>query len=210
MAKVLIWGAAGGIGRALTSALLSAGHTVLGAARTPPAIESPTFVPLEADVADDFAVSQAVYSAAQHTDALDLMIYAVGDITAGKIAELTRPTWQRIVDANLTGAYLTTHHTLPLLKPDATLIYIGALHERLRLPGLSAYAAAKAGLEAFADALAKEERKRKILVVRPGAVATPLWEKVPLRLPKDASTPDHAATAILAAWSEGKTGTVDL
>jgi len=39
---------------------------------------------------------------------------------------------------------------------------------------LSAYAATKSGLEAFADSLRKEQRKRRVLVVRPGAVATPL------------------------------------
>lgn len=210
MAQALIWGAAGGIGRALTAALLAAGHTVIGVARTPQQFDSPAFTPLEADITDDFAVGQAVYAAAQHTDALDLMIFAAGDITSGKVAELAMQDWQRIIAANLTGAYLTTRHTLPLLKPDATLIYIGAVHERLRLPGLSAYAAAKAGLEAFADALTKEERKRKILVVRPGAVATPLWDKVPLRLPKDASDADHIAEAILTAWAEGKIGILDL
>ena len=58
--------------------------------------------------------------------------------------------------ANLSGAYLATHHSLPLLAEDAHLVFLGAVSERLRLPGLSAYAAAKAGLEAFGEALGKE------------------------------------------------------
>lgn len=210
MANALVWGATGGIGRALVTALLHEGHKVVGAARKAHTIDSPAYIPLEADIADDYSIAQAVYAAAQHTDSIHLMIYAAGDILSTRVADLSATDWQRILDANLTGAYLTTRHSLPLLAPDATLIYIGALHERLRLPGFSAYAAAKAGLEAFADALAKEERKRKILVVRPGAVATPLWDKVPLRLPPNAQSADHAATAILAAWSQGKTGALDL
>ena len=70
-------------------------------------------------------------------------------------------------------AFLATHFSMPLLAQNAHLVYLGAVSERLRLPGLSAYAAAKAGLEAYAEALKKEERKRRITVVRPGAVATP-------------------------------------
>ena len=46
-------------------------------------------------------------------------IYAVGDITSAKTAGMTPEAWQRIVDANLTGAFLTTHGSLPLLAADA-------------------------------------------------------------------------------------------
>ncbi|MCB0054898.1 MAG: SDR family NAD(P)-dependent oxidoreductase, partial [Caldilinea sp.] len=99
----------------------------------------------------------------------------------------------RILGANLTGAYLTTQQSLPLLAERAHLVYLGAYSERLQLPGMSAYAAAKAGLEAFAAALAKEQRKHRVTVVRPGAVATPLWEKVPLRLPRTALAPAELA-----------------
>jgi NAD(P)-dependent dehydrogenase (short-subunit alcohol dehydrogenase family) len=99
---------------------------------------------------------------------------------------------------------------LPLLADDAALIYIGAVSERLRLPGLSAYAAAKAGLEAFADSLRKEERKRQILVVRPGAVATPFWDKVPMKLPKDAASAQKVSKRIVEAYNEGMSGVLDL
>ena len=44
---------------------------------------------------------------------------------------------------------------------NAHIIFIGAVSERLKLPGLSAYAASKAGLEAFAEVLGKEERKKR-------------------------------------------------
>ena len=115
-----------------------------------------------------------------------------------------------LTDANLTGAFLTTRYSLPLLAPDAHLVYLGAISERLRLPGLSAYAAAKAGLEALAETLAKEERKRRVTVVRPAAVDTPLWEKVPLRLPAGALTADALARQIIEAHQDGHKGTLDI
>jgi short-subunit dehydrogenase len=101
-------------------------------------------------------------------------------------------------------------HSLPLLTESAYIVLIGAYSERLALPGFSAYAAAKAGLAAFAAALAKEERKRSVLLVRPGAVATALWDKASLRLPRNADSPGAVATKIVEACRNGQTGVLDL
>jgi short-subunit dehydrogenase len=87
---------------------------------------------------------------------------------------------------------------------------MGAVSERLRLPGLSAYVASKAGMEVFAEALNKEERKKHITVVRPAAVATPFWDKVPLRIPKDTAAPDKVAEKIYEAFLSGHRGQLDL
>ncbi|MGD2157232.1 MAG: SDR family NAD(P)-dependent oxidoreductase [Anaerolineales bacterium] len=118
--------------------------------------------------------------------------------------------WSDIISVNLTGAYYAIHYSLPLLSENAHIVFVGAVSERLQLPGLSAYAASKAGLEAFAAALSKEERKKRITVVRPGAVATALWDKVPLRLPADAASPQKLADKILEAHRMGHKGQLDL
>ncbi len=89
-------------------------------------------------------------------------------------------------------------------------MYLGAVSERLALPGLAAYAAAKAGLESFVTALSKENRTRRYTVVRPGAVDTPLWNKMPVRLPRNAVTPAEMASRILAVYQERRTGIIDL
>jgi short-subunit dehydrogenase len=78
------------------------------------------------------------------------------------------------------------------------------------LPGLAAYAAAKAGLEALVQTLAKEQRKHRVTIVRPAAVATSFWDKVPLRMPKDAASPEKVAERILAAYEAGDVGELDL
>jgi 3-oxoacyl-[acyl-carrier protein] reductase len=165
---------------------------------------------LDADVSDPYEIQLALNSASQTVEEINLWIYAAGDITSAKVAEITAGDWQRIMDANLTGAFMTTHYSLPLLAKDAHLVFLGAVSERLRLPGLAAYAAAKAGLEAFVEALTKEERKRRIILVRPAAVDTPLWEKVPMRLPAEATSPDELARRILDAYQQGHKGTLDI
>ncbi len=209
MNSALIWGAAGGIGRALITHLTGSGWTVGAITRdsTPLAALTPHIY--EADVAEPLAVQRAVLAVAQELADIRLWVYAVGDITSEKIADTRPETLRRILDANLTGALLAAQASLPLLAPDAHLFFIGAVHERMRLPGLSAYAAAKAGLEAFAEALRKEERTRKITVVRPGAVNTPFWKKVPFRMPANALAPEAVAQKIVEAYQSGQSGPLD-
>lgn len=206
----MVWGANGGIGRGLVEALVGDGWEVVAVTHRHDGLDAPTPHTCAADVDDDFAVQQAVMTAVQSVGTVSLWIYSVGDIMTQKTRDDAAQDWQRILDANLSGAFRATQHSLPLLSDDAHLVYLGAVHERLRLPGLGAYAAAKAGLEAFADALAKEERGKRITVVRPGAVDTPLWDKAGLRLPKNAMTPAALAAKILDAHRAGHKGVLDL
>jgi 3-oxoacyl-[acyl-carrier protein] reductase len=206
----LIWGAAGGIGRALAAHLVASGWQVLAVARRAETLAGLTPHVFEADVTVLPQVEAAVAAIAQEVEAVDLFAYTAGDIAAAPVARLTPADWQRILAANLTGAFLTTHASLPLLAPEAHLVFVGAISERLRLPGLSAYAAAKVGLEAFAAVLAKEERRRRVTVVRPAAVDTPFWERSPFRKPAGALSPEIVADRILAAYRDGHSGTLDL
>jgi NAD(P)-dependent dehydrogenase (short-subunit alcohol dehydrogenase family) len=210
MSTALIWGASGGIGRALVEQLRAENWTVAAVSRHPDDLAALTPHRYTADVADEFAVRQAVFMVAQDLPEIDLWVYAAGDIAPGKVAELDAAAWRRILDANLTGAYLTTHHSAPILAEQAHLVYLGAYSEKLRLPGLSAYATAKAGLDAFTAALAKEERRRRVTLVRPGAVDTPLWSKMPVRMPRSAALPAAVAAQILAAYTSGHSGLLDL
>jgi NAD(P)-dependent dehydrogenase (short-subunit alcohol dehydrogenase family) len=205
----MIWGASGGIGRALVAELAAEGWPVIAVNRDGEEVPGATMT-LTADITNSHSVSQAVLAAAYEVDQVDLWGYAAGDILAKPIEQMSPDDWRRVLGANLDGAFLATHHSMPLLAEDAYLVYLGAVSERLRLPGLSAYAAAKAGLEAFAEALRKEQRKRRILVVRPGAVATSFWDKVPMRLPKDAASPQKVGKRILEAYEGGSTGVLDL
>lgn len=205
----LIWGAGGGIGSEVVSTLHKMNWDVLAAGRNLEVLEGLSPYLYEADVENSFSVQAAVTSMSQDVEQVSLFIYACGDIVSTPVADLRLQTWQQILDANLTGAFLTTQHSLPLLSPQAHLFYLGAIHERLRLPGLSAYAAAKAGLEAFAEVVRKETR-RKVSVVRPAAVATRFWEKVPFKLPPHHLEAQEVAQRIIQAYQEGNQGLLDL
>jgi NAD(P)-dependent dehydrogenase (short-subunit alcohol dehydrogenase family) len=208
--KALVWGAAGGIGRAIARRLAAEGWQVLAFSRRPDDLGEAAAYSYAADVADPFAVQRAVLAAGQEAGEAKLFVYAAGDITAEPMRQMAPAAFRRIVDANLIGAYLAVHHSLPLLAADAPLVFIGAVSERIRLPGLSAYAAAKAGLEAFAEVLRKEERQRSVIVVRPAAVNTTFWKKVPFRMPANALSPQEVADKVVEAVNSGHQGTLDI
>jgi NAD(P)-dependent dehydrogenase (short-subunit alcohol dehydrogenase family) len=205
----LIWGASGGIGRALVRSLVAQGWQVLAADRHPDLLEGLTGHIFDVDILSAGSLQSAIASISQVTDEIQLWVYAAGDITSQPAGEMSLQTWQRILDANLSGAFLTTQASLPLLAKDAHLFFLGAIQERLRLPGLSAYAAAKAGLEAFAEVIRKETR-RKVSVLRPAAVDTAFWEKVPFKLPPHHLKPDDVAARLIQAYQNGETSTLDL
>jgi NAD(P)-dependent dehydrogenase (short-subunit alcohol dehydrogenase family) len=210
MKTALIWGVGGSIGQAVTAELAANDWQVVALGRHLERVAETAHLTSEADVANDFSVQNGVMVAGMEIETADLYLYCVGDIMVQATADTDLNQWQRILNANLTGAFLTVHHSLTLLAPDADLIFLGAVSERLRLPKLLAYAAAKAGLEAFVEALRKEERRRQVILVRPAAVATHLWNKVTMKQPGNAPSPEKVAQRILRAYHEGHTGQLDL
>lgn len=210
MKTSMVWGASGGIGTALVKHLIDSGWTVLSVARNPGKVTYLTTEVVAADVEEPDSIKQAVQRAEEIVEEVDLWIYAVGNIASVKVEKMPLEDWKRVLAANLSGAYLAAHYSLPLLTSDAHMVFLGAVSERLRLPGLAAYASAKAGLEAFVDVLRKEQRRRRVTLVRPKAVETSLWGKVPFSMPPGAVSPDDIAERILQAYQEGHSGVLNL
>jgi len=210
MNNALVWGSSGSIGQAILSKLNDEGWKTVGVNRGVSNSPQNAKHVFENKLIDPLHFEETVYLISQVIGQIDFMCYAAGDISFGKVAELAPQDWQRMMSANLNGVFYAIHYSLPLLNENAHIFIIGAVSERLRLPGLAGYAASKAGLEAFVETLGKEERKKRITLVRPGAVATPFWEKVPLSLPKDAASTEKVADKIYAAYLSGHKGKLDL
>lgn len=207
--KVMIWGASGGIGMALSALFLEKGWQIAAVAREKSRLRSGVKF-FESDVSDRHRVEEVVYEAGIEFDQFDAWIYAAGDIISQKIPQTKEEQWQQVMDANLTGVFRTLRASLPLLKDKASVIVIGANVDRITSSTLSAYAAAKAGLEAFLAVAAQEDRRRKYLLVRPLAVDTPFWDKVPFSLPKTSMKPEQVAEAIMEALQTQTEGQLNL
>jgi NAD(P)-dependent dehydrogenase (short-subunit alcohol dehydrogenase family) len=205
----LIWGADGGIGQAVSSLLSEKGWNTINVGKKRERMSDLKGTVFEADVSSPFSVQTAVSSISQEADEIDLWMYTVGDIVVSPVDQMSPLQWQKIMDANLTGAFLTTHFSWPLLDNNTHLFYVGAMVERLYLPGMSAYAAAKAGLEAFVEVLRKESR-RKVTMVRPSAVNTSFWEKTSFKIPARHQDPRDVAADILKSYQDGAVRIQDL
>ncbi|MDZ4719026.1 MAG: SDR family NAD(P)-dependent oxidoreductase [Roseiflexaceae bacterium] len=209
MQTALIWGSSGGIGAAIADKLRANGWRVLGIARRP-RVDDEAEDTFAADMTREADVAAAALWAAQQAGSVQLWVFAVGDMLGAPLAETSLSDWERIFGANVTAAHLAVRHSLALIDAGGHLVFTGAYADKILLPKLGAYAAAKAALDSYVRVLGKELRDKRVTLVRMGAVDTPLWAKAPFRLPRGAHTPQSIAEAILKAHTEGHKGDLDV
>jgi NAD(P)-dependent dehydrogenase (short-subunit alcohol dehydrogenase family) len=157
---VLITGAARGIGAALAERLAAQGSRLALVGLEPDAMAAvarrcgeETFV-AECDVSDQDSVVKAVDAAAQALGGLDVVVANAGIATAGPLRLQEPRLWERVIEINLLGVMYTDRAALPHLERSrGYLLNIASSAAAVRAPGLSAYCAAKAGVEALSDCL---------------------------------------------------------
>ncbi len=210
MKTAIIFGASGGIGYAIGEKFHDEGISVIAGVRKMKTDLNFADLVIEGDFASEAEVAQMVNENAEDIGQIDVWIYAAGDIGYQKINDLTSENWIRIFGANVFGAKNTLSACYPLLAEDAHVMFLGAYTDRLMIPGLSAYTASKSSLAAFSSIVEKELRGRKVSLIRPSAVDTPFWEKVPFKLPAGALSPQEVAEKVFLTYKQSLTGLVDL
>lgn len=210
MADALIWGASGGMGRALVEKLAGDGWRVFAAAREPERIPDGVYRRYRFDAVDRSTLKDIALDLAHETPGLDLWVYAVGELHAELLRKMSDDGWAQVFDSNLSGAFMAINQTAHLMNEGGQVTFIGAYVDHLLLPKMGAYAAAKAGLETLVDVLQKEQRKLNFTLVKPGAVDTPFWQNAPFKLPADAKAAQAVAEAIVAQYRQGARGVLPL
>jgi NAD(P)-dependent dehydrogenase (short-subunit alcohol dehydrogenase family) len=183
---VLITGAGGGIGRALVAVFNAAGAIVTGCDRDEKLLSAvPVAHRLVFELTDAEAVAQAVGAHIAAHGAPAALVSNAGFTRAESFAGLDAETWAHEVDINLNGSY---NIVAPVVEAMAgvgggSVVFVSSVNA-LAHYGNPAYAAAKAGLIAYARGLAVERGRDGIRanVVAPGSVRTPAWDH---RLEKD-------------------------
>jgi len=158
--RVLITGAARGIGAALAERLASHGArlALVGLEReTMDAVARRcgpgTFV-ADCDVSGSEGVAEAVDAAAEALGGLDVVVANAGIAAGGPLRSQDLRSWERVIEINLLGVMYTDRAALPHLEQSGGyLLNIASTAAATRGPGLSAYCAAKAGVEALSDCL---------------------------------------------------------
>jgi len=158
--RVLITGAARGIGAALAERLASQGARLALVGLEPETMGEVarrcgegTFV-AECDVSSNDQVTHAVDAAAKALGGLDVVVANAGIATGGPLRVQDLRSWERVIEINLLGVMYTDRAALPHLeRSKGYVLNIASTAAALRGPGMSAYCAAKAGVEALSDCL---------------------------------------------------------
>jgi NADP-dependent 3-hydroxy acid dehydrogenase YdfG len=186
----IVTGAGRGIGRAVSCALAAHGARVVLAARTRGDLAAVadeintaggTAFALPTDVREERDATALVDETLGRFDQVDILVNAAGTASFGPVADAKTDEWDAMLAVNLRGAMLTTRAAVrPMLRRQrGTIIAIASIAARRAIAGCAAYAASKAGLVAFCQALAEEVRPAiRVGVLLPGAVDTPLWDAI--------------------------------
>jgi NAD(P)-dependent dehydrogenase (short-subunit alcohol dehydrogenase family) len=108
------------------------------------------------------------------TQTFDFLINNAGTGLTAPFAETTEQIFDDMVNIHLKSTFFVTQKLLPLLNDGGRIINISSGLARFTLPGYSAYAAMKGGIEVLTRYMAKELGSRGIAVntVAPGAIET--------------------------------------
>ena len=158
MSAVVITGAAGDLGRALSASFLADGYTVLGADIAP--IEPrERLIPVALDVTDRAATFALAERAAAEPGGLSIWINGAGIVRVAKVLEADPEDWQRILAVNLTGTFHGCAAALAVMSRQGSgrIVNIGSLSGQVGGTGVHpAYGASKAGVHALTKSYALE------------------------------------------------------
>lgn len=187
----IVTGAAGGFGTAIVGRLKAAGALpVLW--DLPAALErlpdDPACTRQAVDITDEDSVAKATEEIGRKFGRADILVN-----NAGIVADVM-PTWEtppalfrRILDVNLTGAFLTCRALVPLMIQTAAstkagrIVSVASIQAKEGMHGAAAYSAAKAGLVAMTKALGKELADKHVLAnaITPAASLTAMSVDAP-------------------------------
>lgn len=172
MPTALITGAGGGIGSAIAAALAPT-HTLLLAGRPSARLDAvaerlgATTWPL------DLADADAIESAAEIVDELDVLVHNAGVMLPGAAGESYIEEWRATFEVNVFGAVALTLALLPALRQArGHVVFINSGAGQQVSAGMASYSASKFALRAFADSLRSDEPALRVTTVYPGRVDT--------------------------------------
>lgn len=191
---VLVTGASTGIGRAIAAKAAAEGAHVFANIRKAQDAErlraelGARVTPVQFDVTDEAAVRAGAeqVGAALGRRRLFALVNNAGIAVAGPLLHLSAEEIARQLDVNLVGVHRVTQAFAPLLGADpdregrpGRIVMMSSVGGRNGSPMVGPYAASKFALEGYSQSLRRELLLHGIdvIVVGPGAIATPIWEK---------------------------------
>ena len=111
----------------------------------------------EADVTDREALQAAVDGTVERFGGIDVVMANAGIGAAGTVRTMDPDAWERVIEVNLLGVFRTIRACLPhVIERRGYVLPVASIAAAVHTPGMSAYAASKAGVEALGNSLRGE------------------------------------------------------
>jgi NAD(P)-dependent dehydrogenase (short-subunit alcohol dehydrogenase family) len=186
--SVVVTGASTGIGEATALELSRRGHPVFAGVRSEEAgarvqsMSNGKIIPLLLDVTDGEQIGAAVAKVRELTGSAGLggLVNNAGIAVSSPLEIIPLTEFRRQMEVNVVGQLAVIQAFVPLLRIGrGRIVNVTSINGSLATPFLGPYAASKFAFEAISDALRIELRRWgiKVIVVAPGAINTPIWEK---------------------------------
>ncbi|HWZ46527.1 MAG TPA: SDR family NAD(P)-dependent oxidoreductase [Candidatus Saccharimonadales bacterium] len=158
---------------------------------------------LGCDIAKPADIETLFAAVAKKYHTIDVLVNNAGIAHGlGPVDQLELETWQRVINTNLTGMFLTTRAALPMMKIAGTIVNNLSMAAVQPFAGMAAYCASKYGALGFTNALRMDLRQRgiRVLALIPGATDTAIWNEFWPQAPREKMmSSDTVAEAVLHA-----------
>ncbi|OZC66321.1 short-chain dehydrogenase [Rhodococcus sp. 15-725-2-2b] len=205
-ARILVFGASGGLGGPIVEQLAKAGARLTLSGRS---IESDHHT-VNADLTLPDSARSVVAEAVEHHGGLDGIVIAAGVVAFGPVTEVDDDTVDELLLLNYLAPLRVLREALTTLDQGGFVLNISAVVADKPMPNMGAYSASKAAVSALLKSVRTEARKSKIRIVdvRPphtetGLATRPIAGQAP-KLPQGL-TPDAVAARIVAAITDDET-----
>jgi NAD(P)-dependent dehydrogenase (short-subunit alcohol dehydrogenase family) len=204
-ATAIVTGGGRGIGAAVARALTARGLRVTVFARTRAEVdrvvsEGGAAHAVAGDVAREEDVARLVAAHERALGPADVLVNDAGVLVRGLAEALSPADFRRVLDVNLTGAFLCARAVIPGMKARARgrIVNIASISATLGTPEGSAYNASKWGLVGLTRCLAEELRPHGVacLAVSPGSTDTAMLRQTPFA---PEMTPEDVARVVVFA-----------
>ena len=186
--RVLVTGTSTGIGEATVRRLDRDGHTVFAGVRREEDGRrlqegaSSRLTPVLLEVTDEAAIAAAAKTIGDQVGAagLDGLVNNAGVVRGGPLEYLPMEEWRTQLEVNVIGQVAVTRAFIPLLRQArGRVVFIGSIGGRLGTPLMGPYNASKFAIAGIAESLRRELHPAgiRVLLVEPGGVKTPIWDK---------------------------------
>ncbi|THD47480.1 MAG: SDR family oxidoreductase [Bradyrhizobium sp.] len=210
--RIVVTGAAGGVGRATVAALIREGAQVCAtdlaiSPATFPALDVSRLTTITGDVTKAADVEAIYRHAEERFGPVDSLVSNAGYIVSKSVHETSEEEWDRVIDANAKSFFLMARRALPnmMARRKGSIVAIGSISGVLGLPSQAAYCASKGALLQLVRQMAIDYASYGIRVnaVGPGSIDTPFLHRYLEALPDPArGRADIKAAHPLGRWAE--------